>query len=330
MRFTHSSIRALILSAGLWLACGPLSAATPIREPIQPLVPPPGLDMERARLGERLFQDTRLSGNQSQSCASCHQLSRAAQDGRPRPRDSHGRLRRRNTLSLFNVVYNYRLHRDGRFGSLEEQVDRSITSPRGMDADWERVVKRLQADPVMRSWFRRLYPRRGVAPATIQDALAMFQRSLVTPDAPFDRYLRGDRDAVDETVLEGYALFKSYGCIACHQGRNVGGNLYARVGIYEDGHHNHSDPGRAAVTGDPQDQHVFRVASLRNVAVTGPWFHDGSARSLDEAIRLMGRMQLGRDIPPEDRRLIEAFLRSLTGQYRGKPLTQAAARGTMP
>ena len=160
------------------------------------------------------------------------------------------------------------------------------------------------------------------------DALATFQRSLITPDARFDRHLRGERDAITPEEERGYQLFKDYGCVACHQGVNVGGNLFQRFGIFRDpfaqGPIRTADLGRFTITDQPEDRFVFRVPSLRNVAVTAPYFHDGRAQTLEQAIEEMARSQLGRVLSAQELGLIAAFLRTLTGEYRGHALSARA------
>jgi cytochrome c peroxidase len=163
----------------------------------------------------------------------------------------------------------------------------------------------------------------------VLDALAIFQRSLITPNARFDRYLKGERDAITADEERGYQLFKAYGCIACHQGANVGGNLFQKFGIFQDLFAGQktltkADLGRFTITGVESDRHVFRVPSLRNVAVTAPYFHDGRTASLADAVKIMARNQLGRELDQRDADLIVKFLGTLTGEYRGQPLTSAA------
>jgi cytochrome c peroxidase len=152
-----------------------------------------------------------------------------------------------------------------------------------------------------------------------------FERSLITPNSRFDRYLLGDESAITAEEKAGYALFKSYGCVACHQGRNVGGNMFQIFGVMDDyfanrGHITDADYGRFNVTGREEDRFHFRVPSLRNVALTAPYFHDGTAESLDQAVMVMARYQLGVTMPAEDVGLIVKFLGTLTGEYKGQPL----------
>jgi cytochrome c peroxidase len=177
--------------------------------------------------------------------------------------------------------------------------------------------------------FRRAYPD-GLKKENVLDAIVSFERSMITPNARFDKFLRGQRDAINADELRGYQLFKSNGCVACHQGINIGGNLLQRFGIFAvpeplGAAPGESDPGRIRITKDPLDQGVFRVPSLRNVALTAPYFHDGRARTLEEAVNLMARVQLGRTLSAQDIRLIVAFLRTLTGEINVKALSLVPA-----
>jgi cytochrome c peroxidase len=187
---------------------------------------------------------------------------------------------------------------------------------------WEEVLARLRADPGYRAAFAQTYGGNATR-VSVLDALATFQRSLLTPEAPFDRFLRGERGAIDPGQERGYELFKAYGCIVCHQGMNVGGNLFQRFGIFYDpfarrATMSQADLGRFAVTGKEADRYVFRVPSLRNVAATAPYFHDGGTATLTEAVEIMARSQLGRELPTPDRDAIVAFLRTLAGEYEGR------------
>jgi cytochrome c peroxidase len=199
---------------------------------------------------------------------------------------------------------------DGRAATLEEQVGMPLVHVDEMAGSWELALSRLRADGEVSSAFARAYPE-GVSRASLEDAVATFERSLVLAGGPFDRWLAGEQGAISVDARRGYELFRSYGCSACHQGANVGGNLLQRFGLLAE--RIGGDRGRGAITGDPADDHVFRVPSLRLVVHTAPYFHDGAVASLDRAIEIMGRDQLGIDIPSSDRILIAAFLGTLAG-----------------
>lgn len=300
------------------------SAAVEALGPIAVIEHPAGLDSARVALGGELFADVRLSANGKLACSTCHDLSRGGVDGAERSLGVTGQPVAVNTPTVFNAALNFRQFWDGRATTLEDQIDGPLLNPLELGATWPSVLTRLRGDQEVSLRFSRAYPD-GVTEATVKDALATFERSLVTPDAPFDRYLAGDQAALDPSATRGYQLFTSYGCSACHQGRGVGGNMFQKLGIMGDyfgdrGGETPADLGRYNVTHDEADRHVFKVPSLRNVARTAPYLHDGSVATLGEAVRTMARYQLGRDIDPTDVQSLTAFLESLTGNYQGRPL----------
>jgi cytochrome c peroxidase len=291
----------------------------PVAEPVMPIPSPIPQDPAKIRLGERLFRDLRLSGDGTRACASCHELERGGADDHARSAGADGRPLDYNTPTVFNAALSFRLNWRGNFRTLEEQAEAVLLDPRLMGATWEEVLGRLRADPGYRTGFAEVY---GSAPGPPQvlDALGAFQRSLTTPDARFDRFLRGERGALEPEQERGYELFKAFGCIACHQGVNVGGNLFQRFGVFDPQPvATPADLGRFTLTGAERDRRVFRVPSLRNVALTAPYFHDGSAATLSDAVRTMARSQLGRTLSEEETHLIVRFLHSLTGERGGHP-----------
>ncbi len=290
-------------------------------EPIQPLPAAPVLDRRKLALGERLFHDPRLSRDQSVSCASCHDLKKGGADGKPRSVRPGNMPTPVNTPTIFNAALNFRLFWDGRAGSLEEHIQGPMEDT---GTDWQAVVQRLRNDSAYVAAFATLYPDGLTVPA-VQDALLTFERSLVTPNGRFDRYLRGDQNAITADEKEGYRLFKAYGCSACHQGVNAGGNMYQKVGVMGDyfdkrGDLTRADLGRYNVTGLERDRHMFRVPSLRNVALTAPYLHDGRIKTLEDAVKGMSKFMLGRPIEPREIDLIVQFLHTLDGEYNGRPL----------
>lgn len=295
-------------------------------EPITPVQPPERLDVAKTRLGEKLFRDTRLSGGNAVACSGCHRLDADGADGQARSAGADGQPLDFNTPTIFNAATSFRLDWRGNFRTLEEQNEWVLLSPRIMNTTWNELIAKLSADRDYAKEFAAIYGG-DVARASVLDALATFQRSLVTPDARFDKWLRGERSALSPEEERGYRLFTSYGCIACHQGRNLGGNLFQKFGIFHDPFRRRTesaaDLGRFTLTGEAADRYVFRVPSLRNVAATAPYFHDGSTASLDQAVRIMARNQLGREIPDADVALIVRFLDTLTGEYRGRPVAPA-------
>lgn len=309
-----------LVSAG---AIGGL-AETIDSEPITPVPPVTALDPAKIELGQRMFHDARLSGGNNVSCASCHDLARGGVDGRARSPATSGGLLDFNTLTVFNAALNAQLNWRGNFRTLKEQIGAVLLDPRLMNATWPELLAKLRADSEYRAAFKALYGGE-LEREHVLDALVTFQRSLLTPDARFDRYLRGEREAISADEARGYDLFKAYGCAACHQGANIGGNLFQRFGVFHDpfaerGTTGAADLGRYTVTAREEDRKVFRVPSLRNVAVTPPYLHDGSVASLDKAVGIMARSQLGRELPREDINLIVRFLHTLTGVYQGRSL----------
>ena len=296
-------------------------------EPITPVPRGVSLDADKVRLGEMLFHDVRLSRGDVLSCASCHLLAEGGDDNRARSPGLDGELLNFNAPTVFNVALNFRLNWRGNFRALEEQNEAVLLDPHLMNKNWEELLAELRADEAYREAFATVYGS-DPAPAHVLDSLATFQRSLTTPNAPFDRHLRGERDAITPEEERGYQLFKEFGCVACHQGVNVGGNLFQRFGIFHDpfsqGPIRTADLGRFTITGKADDRFVFRVPSLRNVAVTAPYFHDGRAQTLEQAIEEMARSQLGRVLTGREIELIAGFLRTLTGEYRGRPLSDRA------
>lgn len=314
----------LVLAAAMALCLAGQAADTV--EPISPLPPQPTAEPRKRDLGERLFNDVRLSRDDRFACASCHSLSHGGDDGAVRPMGADGQPLEFNSPTIFNAAFSFRLGWRGTFRSLEEQAEAVLLDPRLMNTTWPEIIAKLRADRSLVAAFHAAYGE-PPSPASVLDALAAFQRSLVTPGARFDRYLRGDPHALSAEERHGYELFKAHGCVACHQGVNVGGNLFQKFGVFHNPFarrgESSADLGRFAVTGNPDDLHVFRVPSLRNVSVTAPYFHDGSAPTLEDAVAEMGRSQLGQVLRDEEIGLIVRFLRTLTGTHGGRMLDEA-------
>jgi len=299
-------------------------SAAPLDEPLKPLPPIPKQNPLQVELGRQLFNEPRLSVNGSLSCSSCHQLETGGADNKAFSIGFAGLLVGVNTPSVFNASLNFRQFWNGRADTLESQVHEVVQSPSEMGSNWEHVVQTLSADPAYRALFANAYPD-GVNMTNVQNALASYERTLVSANSRFDQYLQGNTDILTTDEKYGYQRFKEYGCIACHQGVNIGGNMFQKFGVMGDyfqvrGNPVESDLGRYLVTKDDEDRNVFKVPSLRNVAVTAPYFHDGSARTLEEAVDVMFKYQLGRIPSAEDKTLIVKFLKTLTGEWGGKPL----------
>ncbi len=284
---------------------------------IRPLDEPRGLDPTRIALGARLFHDTRLSADHTISCASCHDLASGGVDHRRTSIGIGGAVGPINAPTVLNASLSFRQFWDGRAATLEAQIDGPTQAATQMGSTWPAIVAAVASDPAYVRAFAADYPD-GITPDNVRNAIATFERSLVTVDAPFDRWLRGESDAIGADARVGYTMFLDYGCASCHQGVGIGGNMYQRLGILGDyfadrGDETTVDQGRYNVTHLEEDRHVFRVPSLRNVAATAPYFHDGSAPDLPSAVRTMGHYQLGRDLDPSEIDALVAFLQALTG-----------------
>lgn len=269
-------------------------------------------------LGNRLFNDRRLSGDGSMSCASCHNLLGGGDDNRPTAVGFQGEALPFNTPTVFNVGLSVAQFWDGRVATLEEQAEIPIVNPAEMGGDWQQILRRLRADKTLVADFKRSYTS-GLTKENVINAIATFERALVTVGSPFDRYLRGETTAISEDAKKGHSLFTDIGCVTCHQGQAVGGNLFQKFGIlkayYDDPDQSASeDRGRFNVTSRSADLHRFKVPSLRHAAKTSPYFHDGSIESLDDAIQIMAEHQLGITLTDAEVSCIHAFLESLEGE----------------
>ena len=288
-----------------------------IGEPIQPIPLHIDLNPAKVALGKRLFDERMFSANNTISCSSCHVLATGGVDHQKYAIGINGLVNTINTPTVYNSGFSFRQFWDGRAATLDAQVAGPIHNPVEMGSNWADVVKRLGATPAYVSAFGAIYPN-GITPDNIEDSIATFERSLYTPNSRFDQYLRGNTYALTADEIAGYTLFKSYGCSSCHQGVNVGGNMYQRLGIVADyfgdrGGQLKSDFGLFNVTGKEEDRFVFKVPSLRMAVLTAPYFHDGSIATLPDAVKAMAHYQLGRNISDEDVNLIIAFLKTLPG-----------------
>lgn len=288
------------------------------QEPLQPLPKRSEQDPKRVALGTRLFSDPKLSADGTVACASCHVLAKGGQDGRPLSVGVQGRLGSVNAPTVLNCGFNFVQFWDGRSTTLEDQMSFPLTNPNEMGASWPNVLTYLASDADYISRFRAAFPD-GISQANVRAAVASFERTLDTPDARFDSWLRGDKQALTALEKTGYERFKSVGCVACHQGGNVGGNMFQRFGVmgeyFQDrGHVVEADYGRFNVTHLEADRFVFRVPSLRNVELTAPYFHDGSAGTLEQAVETMAKYQLGQTLDSGAVAQIVAFLKTLTGR----------------
>ena len=309
-------------SAGVIIPAEVLPAAHILEEPIQPVPLDMPTDADKIELGKKLFHDKRLSKDNTIACASCHDLGKGGTDQTSHSTGINGAVGGINAPTVLNSGLNFVQFWNGRAATLEDQVNGPTHHPKEMGSNWDEIIGKLKNDTAYVADFQRVY-KDDIQRQHIRDAIATFERSLNTVNAPFDRYLRGETSALSDQAKAGYRLFKTYGCASCHQGRNVGGNMYQKFGVMADyfkdrGKETDADQGRFDVTKREQDRHVFRVPSLRNIALTHPYFHDGSTNTLTQAVEVMAKYQLGRYLTVDEVVQIVAFLGSLTGEVKGK------------
>jgi cytochrome c peroxidase len=278
-------------------------------EPITPIPEPPPADPRKIALGQDLFDDPRLSHDGTRACVSCHDTHSNGATSVRFDKAPNGAKLSFNTITVFNAALNFRFNWEGDFRTLEAKVENSLNDPKIMATTSTEMLGRLKSDRQLVHEFVDAYGRLPDQ-SSVVDAISVYERSLMTPGSRFDLWLRGKKSALSAEELKGYETFKSLGCISCHQGRNVGGNLFERRGIFH-----------PLSTLKPE---ILRVPSLRNVAATAPYFHDGSAPTLGDAVRKMGKAQLGRTLSQDQIDAIVAFLKTLTGMYRGRPVVAAA------
>ena len=300
------------------------AAAEHRNEPIQPIPKALPVDAQKVALGFRLYHDPRLSGDSTLSCAHCHSLNTGGVDGRKTSIGVGGAVGPINAPTVFNSVFNSEQFWDGRAPTLQVQAGGPPLNPIEMASkSWEEIIGKLDKDPVLTRDFVAAYPQ-GISGETITDAIAEFEKTLITPDSPFDNWLRGDDNAMTMQQKHGYQLFKDNKCATCHGGTILGGRSFEPLGLKRDfnfGEITAADIGRMNVTSEARDRLRQKVPGLRNVALTAPYFHRGDVATLDEAVKLMLRYQVGTELPQQDVDDIVAFLESLTGVYT--PYTQS-------
>ena len=277
------------------------------------------LDANKVSLGRKLFHDKRLSADNTLSCASCHDLHKGGADGSVSATGIRGQIGPINSPTVFNSAYSVKQFWDGRAATLEEQAGGPVNNPLEMGSNWKQVLGKLNQDPQLVGEFKRVYPD-GITSENIVSAIATFERSLVTPNSKLDKYLRGDKTALSSVEAHGYQLFKA-NCISCHAGKNMGGLSFEKMGrkadYFADRHTplTKADYGLYNFTHKEDDKFKFKVPTLRNIAQTAPYFHDGSAKTLTDAVRVMGKYQVGKNFNNAEVADLTAFLKTLTGEY---------------
>ena len=301
-------------------------------EPVRPIDKYIEVDPAKVALGFALFHDPRLSVDNTVSCATCHALETAGVDNHQYSHGVNDQLGGVNAPTVYNAVYNFVQFWDGRAATLAAQAAGPPLNPVEMASpSFDDIIAKLQADKDFSKAFKAVYPD-GLNEANITDAIEEFERTLITPNSRFDKWLLGDDSALTADELEGYELFKQYDCATCHVGQNLGGQSYELMGLRKHYFADRGleltveDNGRFKETQAERDRHRFKVPGLRNVEHTWPYYHDGTRETLEEAVRDMGIYQSGVELTSDEVDKITAFLKTLTGEYQGKLLTNNTSR----
>lgn len=305
-------MNATIVSLSLALLTLP-AALTHAAEPIQPIKPAKVANPALVELGKKLYFDPRLSKSGFISCNSCHNLSLGGTDNIKTSIGHNWQEGPINAPTVLNSSLNLAQFWDGRAADLKEQAGGPIANPGEMAFTHSLAINVLQSIPGYVVEFGKAFGSEQIDIDKVTRAIAAFEETLVTPDSRFDKWLKGDKKALSKEELAGYQLFKSSGCVACHNGPAVGGNSFQKMGVVEPYKASSPAEGRSAVTGKDADRFNFKVPTLRNVELTYPYFHDGAANTLPEAVDVMGRLQLGKKFTAEENARIVAFLKTLTG-----------------
>lgn len=283
-------------------------------EIITPLPTQNDYNIEKAKLGKLLFHDKRLSKDNTISCASCHITEEGGDDNKKLSIGINNLIGPVNTPTVLNSRFNFVQFWDGRSENLKEQVSGPIHNPIEMNSNFEEIIKKLSNDNFYNSKFKEIY-NSSIIEENIVNAIVEYEKALVTPNSKFDKYLNGDLNILTEEEKIGFELFKDFGCISCHNGVNIGGNLFQKVGIIKQYFPEEKQHlGRYNITQNPEDKFYFKVPTLRNIELTAPYLHDGSANNLRSVIEVMLKYQIGTIYNEQDIKYIEKFLLTLTGE----------------
>lgn len=320
------SVAAFPVAAYDWQAL-PEQAPAPADNPTTP---------EKVELGRMLFMDPRFSSTGTVSCNSCHNVMLGGEDNRPVSMGVHGKTGGRSAPTVWNSAFNSSQFWDGRAATLEEQAKGPVVNPIEMGmSKVEEAMDRVRDIPGYLPYFEAAFGKDN--PMTVDNAaraVAAYERTLITPDSPYDRYVKGDKEALTEQQVRGMNAFADLGCVACHSGAafsgpamSSGSGFFAKFPTFTDNDYVKqydftADEGRMAFTTNVADKHMWKVPTLRNIALTAPYFHNGSVKTLDEAVRVMGKMQLNQDLSDAQTADLVAFLMALTGEFPQQPMPQ--------
>jgi cytochrome c peroxidase len=305
-------IRTLVVSlAAIGITAGVANAQ--MKEPITPIKPAANINIGMVELGKKLYFDPRLSKSGFISCNSCHNLSMGGTDNIPTSIGDKWQQGPINAPTVLNSSLNVAQFWDGRAADLKEQAGGPIANPGEMAFSHTLAIGLLETIPQYVHEFKTVFGKDKIDIDQVTLAIAEFEKTLVTPNSRFDKWLLGDDKAITAEELAGYKLFKDSGCVACHNGSAAGGNSFQKMGLFEPYKTTAAAQGRADVTKKDADRMNFKVPTLRNVEMTYPYFHDGAANTMTEAVDIMGRLQLGKKYTKEENAKIVAFLKTLTG-----------------
>jgi cytochrome c peroxidase len=289
------------------------------KEPIEPIAPVKEINLAQVELGRKLFFDRRLSKSGFLACNSCHNLSMGGTDNIKTSIGHNWQQGPINAPTVLNSSMNFAQFWDGRAADLKEQAGGPIASQMEMAFTHTLVIDVLESIPQYVIEFKQVFDMNSMNIDHVTQAISEFEKTLVTPNSRFDQWLLGNGDALIEDEIAGYQLFKQSGCIICHNGAAVGGGSFQKMGVIEPYKTKSSSEGVGAVTGKESDRFKFKVPTLRNVELTYPYFHDGEAETLTEAVDVMGRLQLGKEFTQDENALIVSFLKTLTGDQPSFP-----------
>ncbi|MEN8147753.1 MAG: cytochrome c peroxidase [Campylobacterota bacterium] len=283
---------------------------------LEPIAPLPAtlndIDITKAKLGRMLFLDPVLSSDRTISCHSCHSFDHGGADPRAVSLGVQNREGEIQSPTVYNSRYNFKQFWNGRAANLKEQAIGPLTAHIEMNMSPKEVEARLNRNSLYQEAFKEVYGIERITMENVVDAIVEFENALVTPNSRFDRYLRSEIQLSDDEQ-KGYAKFKSLGCITCHNGINVGSNAFQKMGLFREYPHDTKYQDRYALTKNEAYKNVFKVPTLRNITLTAPYFHDANSSTLQDAIIVMARYNLGISISKKDVDLIIAFLKTLEG-----------------
>ncbi|MCX7086585.1 MAG: cytochrome-c peroxidase [Methylococcales bacterium] len=313
----HTLMSAMLLGCSISVASAWEALPTKAPEPTNNVS-----SVDKVTLGQMLYHDPRLSSTGTVSCASCHDTMLGGEDNRPNSMGVNGQTGGRSAPTVWNSAFNKVQFWDGRAASLEDQAAGPVTNPIEMGMkSWDEVVARLKSIEGYNVAFEKAFGSNAVTKENATKAIAAYERTLITPNSAYDKFVGGDKTALTEQQVRGMDKMAELGCTTCHSGATFNGEgsfqkfPVTTNGFFEAQHHFSKDKGLAEVTKKPADEHFWKVPTLRNIALTAPYFHNGSVATLDQAVKIMAKLQLGQEPAAQEITDIVAFLNALTGEF---------------